>query len=208
MFLLLHVTNKLNNDLGIYLIACKMLQQNSVPFYIHPVHDVNMEQNGFINGDEFIESTDLEGHTFFFICQVGEVWELLDAVESLRCRDVLFQYDAYGRQATHAVAETDQANAKDKIEVLVTAGADLNARELLGGNTLLHLAAGSRNYSLAEWICRYPGADLGAINFLHETAYHVACKVEDFWMKELLRVNGAVCDEPAEDNEILDLTLR
>lgn len=167
-----------------------------------------MEQNGIENGEEFVETTDYEGNLFQYICREGDVRELLESVQTMRCMDVLYQYDVYGRQATHAVAECDQVNAKSKIEILSLMGADINTRERKMGNTLLHIAANTRNYLLAEWICRRPGANLGAINFEHDTAYHLAYKAADFRMMELLRDNGAVCDDPRDVSESLDLALR
>nr|ACE75453.1 viral ankyrin [Glyptapanteles indiensis] len=168
-----------------------------------------MEENGSANGFEFVEPTDHEGNTFQYICRVGDVNEVLEALESVRWTDVLHQYDFCGRQVTHAVAECDQANAKSKIEILWTMGADINAKELTMGNTLLHLAILTRNYLLAEWICQTPGFDVEAVNYLQDTAYHIAYRIGDLDMMEILRTNGAVCDDPSDESdapsEILDL---
>ncbi|CAD6243721.1 GSCOCT00013118001.2-RA-CDS [Cotesia congregata] len=171
-----------------------------------------MGENGAANGQHFVESTDYEGNVFQYICRVGDVGELLQALESMRWTDVLHQYDFCGRQVTHAVAEDDQANAKSKIEILWNMGADINAKELIMGNTLLHIAVITRNYLLAEWICRTPGADLGAVNSLQDTAYQVAYRISDLGMMEVLRTNGAVCDDPSDEldtsSESLELTPR
>ncbi|KEH16179.1 viral ankyrin [Medicago truncatula] len=73
-----------------------------------------MEENGAANNQHFIESTDYEGNVFQYICRVGEVRELLEALESMRWTDVLHQYDFYGRQVTHAVAETTKLTLSRK----------------------------------------------------------------------------------------------
>nr|AYU58924.1 ankyrin 5 [Microplitis similis bracovirus] len=162
-----------------------------------------MAENGhFRNGIDFVELINQEGHTFHYICRAGNINELVDMVPViLQNRDLLFQYDHEGKQCTHIAAEYDVSNAMMKIELLVMLGADINSRELNLGNTLLHIAAGTENYQLADWLCEKPGVELGAINFLHKTAYHIAYERQNARMMEILRVNGAVCDDPIDLDE-------
>ena len=171
-----------------------------------------MEKNGVGNGQEFVERTDHYGDVFQYICRVGNIEELLEALESMRYSDVLHQYDSYGRQVIHAVAECDQINATSKIDLLCTMGANINAKELIMGNTVLHIAVIAGNYLLVESICRIPGVDLEIVNSLDDTAYQVAYRIGDRHMMEILRINGAVCDDPSDESdstsEIIEWMLR
>ncbi|XP_057321598.1 uncharacterized protein LOC130665289 [Microplitis mediator] len=164
---------------------------------------VAMEENGHVqNGVEYLDVVSQEGHTFHYICREGNMNELVDmAPVIIRNRDLLFLYDHEGRQCIHIAAEYDVSNAMMKIELLVVLGADVNSRELSFGNTLLHIAAATDNYQLAEWLCKKPGVELGAINYLHKTAYHIAYERRNARMMEILRVNGAVCDNPIDVDE-------
>lgn len=99
-------------------------------------------------------------------------------------------YDKFGRKSIHTAAIQDQNNAVEKIKALVQNGVDINARELRTGNNLLHIAVKTRNYRLAEWLCRQP-IQKEAVNFNYETAYRIAFKARDLRMMQLLRLNDA-----------------
>ncbi|KAJ8874485.1 hypothetical protein PR048_025345 [Dryococelus australis] len=44
--------------------------------------------------------------------------------------------------------------------MLVDLGADLNASENRGGNTVLHQVVYRKNYKLAKWLCRQPNINM------------------------------------------------
>lgn len=89
-----------------------------------------------------------------------------------------------------------EENAVRKISLLVKIGVDIDAREQKTGNSFLHIAVKKRNYELAEWLCGESNVIGGAINYLLQTPYHLAYYAHDQKMMDLLRANGAVCDDP------------
>ncbi|XP_008547676.3 NF-kappa-B inhibitor cactus [Microplitis demolitor] len=157
-----------------------------------------MEKNGDIdNKVRNIRLTEDEENNFMMICRKGNVYELMELAPFISVDGhLLHKYDHRGRQCIHMVALYDRKNAIMKIEILVNMGADINARERNTGNSLLHIAVKTKNYELAEWLCREPTVNLGAINYEHHTAYHMAYYLHDEKMKELLITNRAVCDNP------------
>lgn len=105
---------------------------------------------------------------------------------------------------THIVARYDQENTLMKIEILSNLGADLNARETKTGDTLLHIAAINKNYQLAEHLCQDTRINKDAINFAHQTPYHLAYLSRDSRMIEIFKTNGAVCDDPIDSDSSVD----
>lgn len=145
--------------------------------------------------DEIIFEND-KNH-FFSICRSGNIFELMEFVPFLTdVGRILREYDHHGRLCTHMVARFDLNNAVMKIELLLNMGADVTARESLTGDSLLHIAVSSKNYELAEWLCRDLKANLDAINYAYLTPYHLAYIIGDQRMMQILRSNGAVCDNP------------
>ncbi|KAH0554413.1 hypothetical protein KQX54_010476 [Cotesia glomerata] len=116
-----------------------------------------------------------EKNRFFSICRSGNIFEFMESVPFLSyVRHLVREYDHHGRLCTHIVARFDLNNAVMKIELLLNMGADVSARESLTGDSLLHIAVSSKNYELAEWLCRDLKANLIAINYAHMTPYHLA----------------------------------
>ncbi|XP_057335634.1 NF-kappa-B inhibitor cactus-like [Microplitis mediator] len=144
-----------------------------------------------------VETAEHEENKFMMICRKGNVYELMELAPFIsNDGHLLRNYDHRGRQCIHTVALYDRKNAIMKIEILVNMGADINAKERNTGNSLLHIAVRTKNYQLAEWLCQEPTVNLGAINYAHHTAYHMAYYAHDEKMKELLIANRAVCDDP------------
>ncbi|AAW51776.1 viral ankyrin 2 [Bracoviriform demolitoris] len=132
-----------------------------------------------------------EQNTFLRICRTGSIYELMEVTPFFGGdRHLLHRYDRHGRQCIHTVAWHDRANAVMKIEILMQSGVNINAKELGTGNTLLHIAASTGNYLLADWFCQQLGVDLGASNNQQETAYYIAYKMRDRKMMKLLRAHG------------------
>lgn len=89
-------------------------------------------------------------------------------------------------------------HAVQLIELLVEMGADLNAPDNLSGSTVLHHTVWYRNYQLAKWLCRQPHINLDARRCDGVTAYQMASMEQNKRMKEILRANGANCEEPPQ----------
>ncbi|XP_057322095.1 uncharacterized protein LOC130665643 [Microplitis mediator] len=136
-----------------------------------------------------------EQSTFLRICRTGSIYELMEVIPFIKDRNLLHRYDRHGRQCIHTVAWHDKANAAMKIEILMQSGANISAKELGTGNTLLHIAASTENYLLTDWFCQQLGVDLGANNDQHETAYYLAYKVRDQKMIKLLKAHGVMYND-------------
>jgi uncharacterized protein len=93
----------------------------------------------------------------------------------------------------------DAASAGDIDEVtrLLTAGADVNAREGRDGATPLHAAALASQPAMAEVLIAH-GADVNALNVGGFTPLHAAAYSGSVPVAELLLDKGAVVDEAAK----------
>nr|CCQ19179.1 ANK3 [Cotesia sesamiae Kitale bracovirus] len=138
-----------------------------------------------------------EKNRFFSICRSGNIFEFMESIPFFgNIEHLVREYDHHGRLCTHVVSRFDRNNAVMKIELLLNMGADVSARESLTGYSLLHIAVSSKNYELAEWLSRDLRANLNAINYAHQTPYHLAYLFHDQRMMEILKSNGAACDDP------------
>ncbi|CAH2100805.1 unnamed protein product [Euphydryas editha] len=157
-----------------------------------------MAQNNIVkNRVQDTAAFEEEKNRFFSICRSGNIFEFMESVPFLsNVGHLVHEYDHYGSLCTHIVARFDLNNAVMKIELLLNMGADVSARESLTGDSLLHIAVSSKNYELAEWLCRDLKANLIAINYAHLTPYHLAYFFRDQRMMEILKSNGAVYDDP------------
>lgn len=144
-----------------------------------------MEIVGTVESSEIICSA--ERNMSLFTCEADSSSELMKVTSSMDVDHGHHVYDQFGRSPAHKVAMLDQENAVPKIQSLVEDGADINARELRTGNTILHIAAQTRNYQLAEWLCKQPSMEKDAVNFNYDTAYRIAYKARDLKMMLILR---------------------
>ncbi|BAF45544.1 GfV-C7-ORF1 [Ichnoviriform fumiferanae] len=96
--------------------------------------------------------------------------------------------DDRGYQCVNIAAEKHEAQlAIEIIQHLISLGADINAQNMLNGDTMLHTAAHRRNHDLARWLCRQPNINVHFINLDNKTPYEVAIDNEDVAMMSILR---------------------
>lgn len=142
---------------------------------------------------------------FFSLCRSGNVSELMEFMPFIGTNvSLLHEYDHRGRMCTHIVARYDQKNTLIKIEILFNWGADLNAGKAKTGDTLLHIATIKKNYQLADWLCRETRFNNDAINFAHQTPYHLAYFSRDQRMINIFKTNGADSDDPIDSDSFVD----
>ncbi|CAM9303685.1 unnamed protein product [Discosporangium mesarthrocarpum] len=99
--------------------------------------------------------------------------EAIDEVQSLTKVGYVDTYDSHGRTPLHLAAK---AGKGDIMEVLLSAGADINTHELVSGNTPLHLASAQGYLRIVkDLLCH--DADPGARNKKGETAHDLACSL-------------------------------
>lgn len=117
---------------------------------------------------------------------------------------LLQQYNSCGQQCVHIVANRVTPEAQRKFEFLIRWGADINSQDKCLGDTPLHIAALTKNYRLANWICQQPGTALDVCNFDQKTPWRIAYELKDRIMMWLLQVYGAQCEvsDVEVDNKI------
>ncbi|XP_044591691.1 NF-kappa-B inhibitor cactus-like [Cotesia glomerata] len=134
-----------------------------------------------------------------FLCHSGDVTELIILHDFINeeNRYTLVEYNKKQQQCVHIVA-SQQEDAVEKIKLLTLWGADINGKELKGGDTLLHLAVRAQNYSLVEWLCQQPNINREAMNNDLMTPYHIAFFARDDKMMDVLKQNGVQCRVPLQ----------
>ncbi|KAH0547130.1 hypothetical protein KQX54_017189 [Cotesia glomerata] len=68
-----------------------------------------------------------------------------------------------------AYVSQDTPEAQRKFEFLIRWGADDNSKNKCCANTPLHIAALTKNYRLANWICQQPGRAIEVCNVDQKT---------------------------------------
>lgn len=118
--------------------------------------------------------------------------ELFIDEEDEDARSLLRVTDYDGSQCIHVAVKTQMgAHAASMIESLIYMGADINARQGLGGDTALHLATYEKDYHLVEWLCKRPSINIDAVNYGEKTPYQVARRNRDRKMMRILKRYGA-----------------
>ncbi|CAD6243719.1 GSCOCT00013117001.2-RA-CDS [Cotesia congregata] len=84
------------------------------------------------------------------------------------------------------------------MKLLTLWGANVNGKELKGGDTPLHLAVRAQNYTLVEWLCQQPNVNKEAMNNDLMTPYHIAFFARDDKMMDVLKQNGVQCRVPLQ----------
>nr|ACE75170.1 viral ankyrin [Glyptapanteles flavicoxis] len=140
-----------------------------------------------------------------YLCRTGDVSELLALHDFIsdENRHVLVKYNKERQQCVHIIA-SQQEDAIEKMKLLALWGADLNAKELKGGDTPLHIAVRVKNYTLVEWLCQQPYINKEALNNDLMTPCHVAFVAKDVWMMNVLKDNGVLCRIPLQSETSSD----
>nr|CAE47441.1 ank1 protein [Toxoneuron nigriceps polydnavirus] len=100
-----------------------------------------------------------------------------------------------GHACVHIAAAYGGNDAISLIAELHSAGADLNAPNQTAGVTILHQAVYRGDHKLAKWLCSMKNVDLDAQDFAQKTPYDMARMKNDKKMMEILKKNGAKCDD-------------
>lgn len=118
---------------------------------------------------------------------------------------LLNQRNYEGKTCVHIAASHGGYTAASLISELINYGADLNAVEGCGGDTILHEAVLKSDYILVKWLCKQEGINLNMCNFRRKTAYFLAYEKKDEELMFILRQNGAECEIPEDSDSDTDL---
>lgn len=142
----------------------------------------------------FFDNLDEKGENLFHCLCHDESDESFKSLEML-VNDVnsylLRQYNSCGQQCVHITASRNTLEAQRKFELLIRWGADINSQEKCRGDTPLHIAALTKNYILANWICQQPSTVVDVYNFDQKTPWRIAYDLQDLTMMWMLQVHGA-----------------
>lgn len=109
----------------------------------------------------------------------------------------LQEKDNFGDLCVHVVVKRHKGmHAILLLKVLVQLGADLNALNDVTKCGILHLAAVSGDYDLAQWLAQQPQIDLNVKGWDELTAYDMAFIETDSRMMEILGAHGALGPQP------------
>ncbi|AAZ04279.1 viral ankyrin [Cotesia plutellae polydnavirus] len=134
-----------------------------------------------------------------FFCHSGTVNELFllnDFINDTN-RYTLLEYNWKRQQCVH-IAASQQEDAVEKMKLLILWGADVNGKELKGGDTPLHIAVRAENYTLVEWLCQQSNVNRESMNNDLMTPYHIAFFARDDKMMGILKQNGVQCRVPLQ----------
>lgn len=130
-----------------------------------------------------------DGNVFHCLCRNGTI-ESLQSFKML-ISDVnsylLQEFDPSGQQCLHIAASQSTAESRAISELLIRSGADINVPDKIHGDTPLHIAARTRNFSLVNWICQQSAAKIDARNFEMKTPWHIAFDQTDWTIMWLLQ---------------------
>ncbi|GAB1609640.1 NF-kappa-B inhibitor cactus-like [Argonauta hians] len=94
------------------------------------------------------------------------------------------------------------------VNLLLCAGADINAQDGKSGRTILHYAVEAKNVILVTQLLKYPELNINALTFAGMSSYYLAQDQHNELMKNVLRGNGAslvypdsTSDESEEDDD-------
>lgn len=123
-----------------------------------------------------------------YLCRNGGAIDLLEYKNAIidENRYLVREYNFQGQQCIHIVASEDKLDPRKKLMRLMEWGADINAKESINGDTPLHITVRTKNYELAEWLCRQPQVNIEALNYAQQTPYHLAYEYNNAKMMNIL----------------------
>lgn len=142
-----------------------------------------------------IAARDARGKNYFhYACEVGSPSLLVrvGAFFPIDFRHLLEVHDYEGSQPIHvAVNKHTGPVAVEIIEELIEMRADIDGKDRLGGDTVLHRAVHNSDYHLAGWLCKQQNITINALNYARQTPYDLAWNKGDKTMMKILEDHGA-----------------